>query len=277
MNFSIVVPFFNNVSNLETLYITLSDYFEDPLVEIIILDDNSHVDNFSKLLVKFKGISNIKISKNSSNLGPALTRNKGVDISIGDYIFFLDADDGWCKNKAYTEYENNIKNNIKFSGSKAKIVDINDYFFIRQEEAYSNICDFKHVIFTHSLFTNPFSTPSVCIKREIILNNKFDPNMRYSEDIDCWRHILIKNSAIQFNEQCTYIFKHPYLSGGNSLSTNTFKMTLGSLKSLLKLFFISDMTLLNRIIIGFAFFYDLIKGIYREFKFLFYRLRKKHV
>lgn len=276
MNFSIVVPFFNNVSSLDTLYITLSDYFNDSLVEIIILDDKSHTDNYLKLVEKFKNIANVVVVQNSSNLGPAVTRNNGVTMSKGEYIFFLDADDGWCKNKAYLEYQNNVKNGIDFSGSKAKLINSSDYNVVRNEEIYSNISDFKKITFIDSLFSNPFSTPSVCIKRKIILKNNFNSNMRYSEDVDCWRRILIENSAIQFNEQCTYIFKHPYLSDSSSLSTNTLKMTLGALESLLKLFFMTKMGFINRFFIFFALFYELIKGIYREFKFLFYKIGRKN-
>src|SRR5690606_13386425 len=42
---------------------------------------------------------NIKLLKNTINSGAAISRNKGIEASQGDYIAFLDADDIWKPEK----------------------------------------------------------------------------------------------------------------------------------------------------------------------------------
>jgi glycosyltransferase involved in cell wall biosynthesis len=60
-------------------------------IEIIIIDDNSK-DNLKKILKKTKD-KRIKCFKSNVNYGTYGCRNYGIDISSGDYITFLDADD----------------------------------------------------------------------------------------------------------------------------------------------------------------------------------------
>lgn len=275
MKFSIIVPFFNNDKNINTLKITLLDYMDDEDVEIIIVDDFSNINSYSRLKSGFLNFSNVSISRNEKNMGPALTRNQGVKIAKGDYIFFLDADDGWVKNKAYIEYEYNILNGVAFSGSKANIIDRQSFKLERNINLVIKKDNIKTIGFSDALFSNPFSTPSVCIKKSLIEKNLFDPNIRYSEDIDCWRRALIDSTGVQFNCRSTFIFKHPYLST-SGLSTNTWKMTMGALGSLFGLLVNSKVNMNYKFLIPFAIFYEFVKGLYREYKFFFFKFGRKH-
>lgn len=276
MKFSIIVPFFNNDKNIDTLKITLMDYVQDEDVEIIIIDDFSCIESFVKLKTTFLDFDNVHIHRNETNMGPALTRNRGVGLAKGDYIFFLDADDGWIKNKAYIEYEYNILNGVIFSGARANIIDRNSFDLERNAELKIEQNNVRTIKFSDALFSNPFSTPSVCIKRSLIQENLFNPDIRYSEDVDCWRRALNDSIGIQFNNRSTFIFKHPYLSSSNSLSTNTWKMTMGALGSLFSLLVNPQVNIWSKLIIPFAIFYEIVKGMYREYKFFCFKLGKKH-
>lgn len=275
MKFSIIVPFFNNHENIETLKITLMDYIDDKDVEIIIVDDCSCIDSYSKLRSFFLNFSNVHIHRNEKNMGPALTRNKGVEFANGDYIFFLDADDGWIKNKAYVEYEYNILNEVVFSGAKAHVIDKNSFELERDLKLTIKENNIKSIEFSDALFSNPFNTPSVCIKRDLMQQNLFNPNIRYSEDIDCWRRVLNDSVGIQFNTRSTFIFKHPYLST-NGLSTKTWKMTMGNLGSLFGLLTNSKINIKFKFFIPFAILYEFIKGLYREYRFFCFKIGKKN-
>ena len=46
MHFSIIVPFYNNISHIDNLFITLRDYVNSLNCEIIIIDDFSNYDIF---------------------------------------------------------------------------------------------------------------------------------------------------------------------------------------------------------------------------------------
>lgn len=269
MKFSIVIPFFNDSKNLETLKITLNDYVYNSEVEIIIVDDCSKDEEYKKILEEFEEYDNIHIYRNEVNSGPSASRMNGVAKSTGDYIFFLDSDDGWIKNKAYKEYEYCLHNNIVLSGSNSKYIDKKDFIRIRNEE---NKLYFLHkVTFVKSLWKNPYATSSVCVKRDVILKYPFNRNIRYSEDVECWRRILIDFNGIKFRDT-SYMFKHPYLSE-NGLSANTIKMSIGSTAALCSLIKRKKVKNNHKLLVLIAIFYSILKSVFRVFRKI---LRKRY-
>lgn len=67
--------------------------------ELLLIDDNSK-DNTINIIQPFlEKFSKIKLLKNASNSGAAISRNKGIKAAKGEYIAFLDADDLWKPNK----------------------------------------------------------------------------------------------------------------------------------------------------------------------------------
>ena len=89
---SIIIPVYNAGKYInKTLKSVINQTFKD--FEVICINDQSK-DNSLEILEKFaKQDDRIKIVNNKKNLGAALTRNVGIDIAQGEYIYFLDADD----------------------------------------------------------------------------------------------------------------------------------------------------------------------------------------
>ena len=95
---SIIMPMFNSEAFvLEAINSVLSQTYTK--WELIIVDDCST--DTSVVLVE--GISiketRIRLLKNETNSSAAISRNKAIEASKGDYIAFLDADDLWLPNK----------------------------------------------------------------------------------------------------------------------------------------------------------------------------------
>ena len=89
---SVIIPVYNGgkyiAKGIDSL---LKQTFKD--FEIICINDKS-TDNSLEILEEFeKKDKRIKVIKNSKNIGAALTRNVGIDMAEGEYIYFLDADD----------------------------------------------------------------------------------------------------------------------------------------------------------------------------------------
>lgn len=90
---SVIVPMYNAKKYIaKCLDSVLAQTFQN--YEVVLVDDAS-TDGSRKIaeryLEKFGG--RLAIYENQKNLGVSATRNKGLKISRGEYVFFLDADD----------------------------------------------------------------------------------------------------------------------------------------------------------------------------------------
>lgn len=93
---SVIVPAYNAEKTIEKcLESLLNQTLKE--IEIIVINDCSK-DNTLKILKKYK--NKIKLIDNKENLGPAASRNKGLDIAKGKYIGFVDSDD-WVATNMY--------------------------------------------------------------------------------------------------------------------------------------------------------------------------------
>ncbi len=89
--FSLIIPLFNEEKNISHLIDEVSYHlnkFKD--YELILIDDFSS-DNTLKVINNFK-YKNLKIIKNSSNLGQSYSIHKGINDSMYDIIITLDGD-----------------------------------------------------------------------------------------------------------------------------------------------------------------------------------------
>lgn len=80
--------------------------------EVIIIDDESK-DNSWNLLSEYAADNqpiNFRIFKNKNNLGLSKTRNRGMDLATGDYIFFMDIDDALVDNLSLQHFAEATEN-----------------------------------------------------------------------------------------------------------------------------------------------------------------------
>ena len=113
---SIVTPAYNCVSTFkETFESVISQSFQN--WEWIIVDDNSSDDSFAYIKQLVKDDSRIVVLQNEQNLGAAGARNRGIELSKGRYIAFIDADDIWEKSKLEVQIKFMQANGYGFSFS----------------------------------------------------------------------------------------------------------------------------------------------------------------
>ena len=92
---SIIMPVYNTEKYVkEALDSIFSQTYTN--FEIICIDDGS-IDNSLSILESFG--NKIQIIKNDKNYGTSESRNRGIQLSKGEFLAFLDADDIWEKNK----------------------------------------------------------------------------------------------------------------------------------------------------------------------------------
>ena len=83
---SILIPLYNNESLIDRCISSIPNR-ED--IEVIVVDDNS-MDSSFNVVSKYK---DIRLYKNDRNIGVGLTRNRLLELALGEYIVFLDSDD----------------------------------------------------------------------------------------------------------------------------------------------------------------------------------------
>ena len=95
---SVIIPFYKKINYIEkTIHSILDQTYQN--FEIIIIYDDSDLNELIQLKKLIKNNNKIKLIINKKNLGAGISRNKGIKYALGDYIAFIDADDIWKKNK----------------------------------------------------------------------------------------------------------------------------------------------------------------------------------
>ena len=95
---SVVIPVYNGEKFIKkSIESALNQTYKN--LEVVVINDCSTDKTEEVIFKEFKNIIGSKIiyHKNEKNLERAKSRNKGVELSSGKYIFFLDADDLWEK------------------------------------------------------------------------------------------------------------------------------------------------------------------------------------
>lgn len=95
---SIIIPTYNSERYLsETIESVINQTYSN--WELFLVDDCSR-DNTQSLINSYLGDKRISLHILKENSGgPAVPRNKGIELANGEYIAFLDSDDIWEENK----------------------------------------------------------------------------------------------------------------------------------------------------------------------------------
>ncbi|WP_304311272.1 glycosyltransferase family 2 protein [Phocaeicola plebeius] len=92
MDLSIIIPVYNAAPLLNRCLDSVFSQTTNYTYEVILIDDGS-TDN-SVEIIKSRNEKNIILFQ-QQNAGPAIARNKGVELASGEYCTYLDADDYW--------------------------------------------------------------------------------------------------------------------------------------------------------------------------------------
>lgn len=268
LKISIIIPYFNSSKHLDTIEFSIKDYVDREDVEIIFIDDCSKDNEYEKLYTFVENLNamNTILKRNNYNLGASGSRKEGVLISKGKYIAFLDSDDAWMPNKIDYQFKIMEDNNLTITGCLTKFIEKENLYKISFRELKVDT-SYKEVEFSDFLFKNYFSTPSVMVLRSVIVENNFDDRLRYAEDYECWRRILIKHKGAVIEDLGVFSFKHSFISNG-SLSSNILSMSKSEIIGIYWLFFNKFIGLKSKLMLPFALIYSMLKSLRRVFLYL---------
>jgi glycosyltransferase involved in cell wall biosynthesis len=206
---SVIIPLFNKEKSISsTIQSVLQQNYRE--FELVIVDDGS-TDSSIDIIESF-GDSRIKIFS-KTNGGVSSARNYGIENALGEYIFFLDADDIIYPNclevllHTSATFPNaglllcNFK--VLFSSKKSSV------FCKQKKDGY--ILNAYKSIWENQIFPR---AGALLIKKNIITNSyRFDERVSVYEDLPFWMS-LIKENPVAYTSQIL----HEYVTEYSELS-----------------------------------------------------------
>ncbi len=199
--FSIIIPTFNRAGIIgRAIESVLAQTY--PYWELIVIDDGS-TDNTREIVQKYKDKRIKYFYQENKELNGA--RNKGVELSLGEYIGFLDDDDEYMEN-----HLENFKNAIINSGNKIGIYKSGLLLKIRDKliktENYNNK---KHKNPVNYILFGETNLLPLIFHKKIFLNLKFNTDCILFDDHNFLIKAVLEYPFIETNTYTCIYIKHP--------------------------------------------------------------------
>lgn len=213
---SIIIPAYNASKYIKhTLNCIRNQTYSN--IELILVDDGSK-DNTLEIMYNFKGDNeHVLVVPMVKNGGVSKARNKGMEVSTGDYIFFLDSDDIIDLNAVEKMVEAAVNNDADLVELKKLFWNKSGAYIFQFEmpELHQkfHICSVK--VDGKEVNTSPFMA-SKLYKREIIGDIKFN------EEIKCYEDLLFSYNVNKNVRKYVYLDKvnYHYIQRPNSLANS---------------------------------------------------------
>lgn len=179
---SVVMPAYNAAQYIgEAIESVISQSFEG--WELVIIDDCSSDDTASAARRYKERDGRISLYSNDTNLGVSMTRRKGVSISRGEWIAFLDADDVWESVKLERQLRFASETGAGFTYTGSSFIDGEGRPYEWRMDVPEKSC------YRSLLRQNVISCSSVLIKKSL-LPPLFPSEQGIHEDFALWLSIL---------------------------------------------------------------------------------------
>tara|TARA_B110000977_G_scaffold160935_1_gene205587 strand:- start:234 stop:986 length:753 start_codon:yes stop_codon:yes gene_type:complete len=184
---SVIIPYYKKKEYIiSSINSVLNQTYKN--LEIIIIYDDLNKEDLNLLKKIKKKDKRIKIYINKKNLGAGRSRNKGIKLSKGVFVAFLDSDDLWKKNKLKKQIFFMKKNGINASHTSYTIINSNNKII-----GSRNAKDMSYKLLLKSC---DIGLSTVVLKKEIITSKIKFANIKTKEDYVLWLKITFNNNKI---------------------------------------------------------------------------------
>ena len=184
---SVIIPYYKKKEYIiSSINSVLNQTYKN--LEIIIIYDDLNKEDLNLLKKIKKKDKRIKIYINKKNLGAGRSRNKGIKLSKGIFVAFLDSDDLWKKNKLKKQIFFMKKNGINASHTSYTIINSNNKII-----GSRNAKDMSYKLLLKSC---DIGLSTVVLKKEIITSKIKFANIKTKEDYVLWLKITLNNNKI---------------------------------------------------------------------------------
>ena len=181
---SVLLPAYNAQNTIaETIQSIIEQTYKE--WELIIINDGS-TDNTKYIIQSFKD-PRIRYFENDGNKKLIYTLNKGIDLSKGDYIARIDADD--------IAMPERLEQQVAFMDSQKDVIVCGSFMQAFGQGIDSYVISYftdDQSIKEHFLISSPFGHPSVMIRKQaLIVNNiRYDADYLHAEDLKLWYDLM---------------------------------------------------------------------------------------
>lgn len=230
---SVITVCYNSEATIErTIKSVISQSYEN--IEYIIVDGKS-TDNTHVVLDKYKDHIAVKLSEEDSGIYDAM--NKGISLSSGTYILFLNADDYFFSPKTIENMMSVISSDI-----------VSDIFY-GNVLMYDNNNSFAKIwspglVSGKLLYSSTLPHPATIYKRNVFeVLGKYDDTYKIAADYEFYVRAFCYGAKFRYLDQLVSVFSY----GGVSTSGNYKKLTHDERKKTLAKYFNYTQLLLLRI------------------------------
>lgn len=198
---SVIVPCYNSQDTIEDSLRSIKQQTYKN-IEVIICDDGSS-DNTVDLVEGFVlSDKRFNLIKNDNNKGLIFTLNRLVDESKGEYVCRIDSDDKMTINRVERQLSYMLNNEVIGVGSWYKQ-------FSAKKKLVKLPLIFNDIV--HSLpFTNPFCHPSMMIRRDVMVANRYNSKFLHAEDYELWVRLIRQGYKLENIKCVTTLYRvHP--------------------------------------------------------------------
>ena len=182
---SVIIPYYKKRNFVkETILSVIKQSYDN--LEIIIIYDDTNLNDLEFLREISKLDKRIKIVNNKKRLGAGPSRNKGIEKSNGKYIAFLDADDTWVQDK--------LKEQISFMKKNDHQISHTSYFIIDEKKKIIGQRKARDLLSINDVLKScDIGLSTVIIEKKVIIKtNATFPELVTKEDFVFWLTLFKK-------------------------------------------------------------------------------------
>lgn len=204
---SVIVPAYNCATYLpRAIESVLAQSFTD--FELLVVDDGS-TDDTANVTNRYSADRRVRFVRHGENTGPSATRNRGIRLSSGDLVAFLDADDDWARGKLEAQVKALASEEADVCGVGCRwLMPGGREVIVSKEPPFSGDGLYRELLFRNTI---PGSSSSIMVRRRCFDEvGLFDEELRAVEDRDMWlrlaarfRFVFVTEPLVSINRRRT--------------------------------------------------------------------------
>jgi glycosyltransferase involved in cell wall biosynthesis len=200
---TIIIPTYNRPEFLASAVDSVISQTYRP-IEIIVVDDNGLASirkQTESVMQRYHDVEYVRYIQNDQNMGGALSRNRAMLLSSGDYITFLDDDDVYLPEKVSSQVNFMIKNQLDMSFTDVRIYNKNDRMIDARIHDYVKSWSNDELLKQH-LMHHLTPTCTYMFRRDTLIESNGFDDRAVSQEYMLMLKMILTDKRIGYLPQC---------------------------------------------------------------------------